>query len=201
VSSGSGADVGEGVLKWAVENGAVAERVGLQRLGGDHGYSLVAEADIEQGGTIMNIPAGLLFPTRVSEDSIAAQMLKKAENTTLGRVTALCLYLMAERPNKDSFWATWIASLPTEFGHALSYKDEDMEIFQASAFRELRERKKANVRKEYDEVIAPMVAAADLTGGTEKDFSFEAFQWAYSVVTTRSIFPGLLTENVGASAS
>jgi hypothetical protein len=198
VSSGSGADVGEGVLKWAVENGAVAERVGLQRLGGDHGYSLVAEADIEQGGTIMSIPAGLLFPTRVSEDSIAAQMLKKAENTTLGRVTALCLYLMAERPNKDSFWATWIASLPTEFGHALSYKDEDMEIFQASAFRELRERKKANVRKEYDEVIAPMVAAADLTGGSDKDFGFEAFQWAYSVVTTRSIFPGLLTDNVGA---
>lgn len=192
MATGSGADAADGVLQWAVENGAVADKVGLHK--GDDGMVLVAEADIEHGGVIISIPAGLLFPTRVSEGSIAAQLLKKAENTTMGRVTALCLYLMAERPNPDSFWAPWLASLPSEFGHALSYADEEMEVFQASAFRELRERKKANVRKEYDEVLAPMLAAADLPGEAEKDFTFEKFQWAYSVVTTRSIFPGLLSE-------
>ena len=128
------------------------------------------------------------------------------ENSSIGRVSSLCLYLIAERAlGKNSFWAPWIENLPTTFYHALSYSDEEMEHFQESAFRELRARKIRNVRKEYDEKITPLLplvpdAAAAAAGGgppavSREAFSYEAFEWAYSIITTRSIFPGLLPES------
>jgi hypothetical protein len=59
----------------------------------------------------------------------------------------------------ENFWqAPWLRTLPTNFHHALAYTDEDMAHFQASPFKELRSRKKANVEQEYRETVQPLLA-------------------------------------------
>jgi len=152
---------------------------------------------------MLSVPAGLLFPTRVSDGSPVMGMI---ENSTIGRISAVCLYLIAERHDPESFWQPWIASLPSEsdaFYHALSYQEEDMVHFQASSFRELRMRKLANLEREYTEQVVPLLEklptradaqAAGLKNLTREDLTKEVFIWAYSVVTTRAIFPGLLSD-------
>eukprot|EP00960_Hanusia_phi_P036448 752321-Hanusia_phi.AAC.2 len=189
------------VYDWATANGANTSKVVLKD-DGEAGSILHAREDIEQGEVILSLPANLLFPTRVSEHSPVAHMI---ENTTIGRITAICLYLISERADRSSHWETWLRSLPPHFYHALSYSEEDMAHFQASSFKELRDRKKKNVRKEYEQTVAPLLhklpafdpllAAVDQENNvTREAFSYEAFEWAYSVVTTRGIFPGLLGE-------
>mmetsp|Transcript_66887 Transcript_66887/g.158627 ORF Transcript_66887/g.158627 Transcript_66887/m.158627 type:complete len:465 (+) Transcript_66887:108-1502(+) len=200
-SGEAGVGSAEGLLKWSKEHGADTEHVGLRKDG--DGMVLVAKQDFAAGDVMFSVPAGLLFPTRVSDDSPVVAMI---ENATIGRISAMCLYLIAERHTKESFWQPWLASLPTgeEFFHALSYQDDDMVHFQASSFRELRSRKVANLEKEYTEKVLPLVEklptraeaqAAGIHNLTREDVSKEAFAWAYSVVTTRAIFPGLLSDN------
>mmetsp|Transcript_59859 Transcript_59859/g.140951 ORF Transcript_59859/g.140951 Transcript_59859/m.140951 type:complete len:465 (-) Transcript_59859:243-1637(-) len=181
------------LLPWAKEHGAVIHNAELQKDDGEEGFSLVATADIEQGQVIMSIPAGLLFPTRVSPSSPVANMI---ENATIGRISAMCLYLVAEKVDPQSFWAPWIKTLPDKFHHALAYTEEDMQHFQASAFKELRTRKVTSVHREYVETIVPLLEKLpkDDAVFTREAFSYERFVWAYSVITTRAIFPGLLSE-------
>jgi len=94
---------------------------------GDDGQALVAAADIAAETEVMRIPASLLFPTSVDPASPVVHMI---ENATIGRISAMCLYLVAERKLSSSFWAPWLRALPTKFHHALSYADEDMVHFQ-----------------------------------------------------------------------
>ena len=189
------------LYEWAAANGANVSKVVL-RDDGEGGPILHAKEDIEAGEVILSLPANLLFPTRVSDHSPVVHMI---ENTTIGRITAICLYLIAERADSSSHWKPWLQSLPPRFFHALSYSEEEMLHFQASSFKELRDRKKKNVRQEYEQTVAPLLhklpafdpllAAVDKPQNvTREDFTYEAFEWAYSVVTTRGIFPGLLGE-------
>ena len=129
------------------------DKVELQA--GDDGLALTAAADIAAEDVVLSIPAALLFPTSVSQSSPVVDMI---QNATIGRISAMCLYLIAERRLSESFWAPWIRSLPTKFHHALSYSDEDMAHFQASPFKELRSRKKNNVEREYMETIVPLLS-------------------------------------------
>ena len=187
--------------KWGTENGADIEKVDFKYNAEEDSTTLVLVRNVEPGEMIISIPAALQFPSRVSATSPVPSLI---ENSSVGRVSSLCLYLIAERAlGKNSFWAPWIETLPATFYHALSYSDEEMEHFQESAFRELRTRKIKNVRKEYDEKITPLLSllpeAAGESGSvdavvTRDAFSYEAFEWAYSIITTRSIFPGLLPE-------
>ena len=190
---------------WAKAQGAQADQVEL--LQGDDGLSLVAAADIAAETEVLAVPAALLFPTSVSEASPVAGML---QNSTIGRISAMCLYLIAERKLPGSFWQPWIRTLPGRFHHALSYSDEDMTHFQASPFKELRSRKRQNVEREYRETVVPLLAklppappaaagtgaeGAGAAGGlTAADFTLAEYEWAYSVITTRAMFPGLLGE-------
>jgi len=210
--------------EWTKTLGAQVDKVELQQ--GDDGLALTAATDIPADAVVLTIPAALLFPTSVDPSSPVMHMI---ENATIGRISAMCLYLIAEKKMSDSFWARWIRSLPTKFHHALSYSEEDMLHFQASPFKDLRKRKTHNVNQEYTNTILPLlaklapkpdapaqavidaavVAAATAAGKTAEeaagaavkarnltaeDFSREDYEWAYSVITTRAIFPGLLTE-------
>ena len=194
--------------RWVVENGVRPDKIVIKHNDTDDSTLMVLAQDVAAGEVVLSIPAALLFPTRVSASSPIPSLI---QNATIGRVSALCLYLVAERAlGQDSFWAAWIDTLPTHFYHALSYSDEEMELFQESAFRELRSRKAKSVRKEYDENVLPLLeqlaavpqaeAAAQQAGEgvggslTREHFSYDAFEWAYSIVTTRSVFPGLLPE-------
>jgi len=187
-------------MRWAKEKGAKSDKAELVKLPEGGGLSLVVSEDIAEGELVLSIPANLLFPSLVSKTSLSSAMLRNADNSTIGRVSALCIYLMGERLDPESFWAPWISSLPDTFRHALSYKDEEMEMFQASAFKELRQRKITNLRSEYESIIKPLVDAQDFAapevpkGVTAAQFGFDAFEWAYSVITTRAVFPGLLSD-------
>eukprot|EP00286_Rhodomonas_abbreviata_P013358 CAMPEP_0181317922 /NCGR_PEP_ID=MMETSP1101-20121128/16728_1 /TAXON_ID=46948 /ORGANISM="Rhodomonas abbreviata, Strain Caron Lab Isolate" /LENGTH=461 /DNA_ID=CAMNT_0023425351 /DNA_START=427 /DNA_END=1809 /DNA_ORIENTATION=- len=191
------------IQTWAKENDMIVHHAELRKNEGEEGLSLFATENIEQGQVVMSVPAGLLFPTRVEKSPVPAMI----ENTTIGRVSAMCLYLAAERVDPESFWAPWIQTLPKKFFHALSYTEEDMEHFQASPFRELRARKVTSVHREYVETVVPLLDKLPKEEEGAKSifnreaFSYEAFVWAYSVITTRAIFPGLLSEKERAEDS
>ena len=141
------------ILTRSIASRLQVDKVELQA--GDDGLALTAAADIAAEEVVLSIPAALLFPTSVSQASPVVDMI---QNATIGRISAMCLYLIAERRLSESFWAPWIRSLPTKFHHALSYSDEDMAHFQASPFKELRSRKKNNVEREYMETIVPLLS-------------------------------------------
>jgi hypothetical protein len=204
--------LGGELLAWANAQGAGVDKVTLQS--GDDGLSLIATADIAADSEVFTVPAALLFPTSVSPASPVPSML---QNASIGRISAICLYLMAEKHLPDSYWQPWIRTLPERYHHALSYTDEDMSHFQASPFKELRSRKHVNIEREYRETVTPLLAklapktnegvqadkgaepaaggAAETANLTVADFSLKDFVWAYSVVTTRGIFPGLLGDS------
>lgn len=220
--------IGGELRAWAKTQGAQVDQVELQA--GDDGLTLTAATDIAAESVVLRIPSALLFPTSVDPASPVVTMI---QNATIGRISAMCLYLIAEKKltarGGEGFWAPWLRALPNKFHHALSYSDEDMTHFQASPFKEMRSRKRSNVEREYAETVIPLLtklppkldaaaqaaqdaqvtaaataagktaleaaaAAAAARNLTAEDFGLEDYVWAYSIITTRSIFPGLLPE-------
>eukprot|EP00291_Cryptomonas_curvata_P005530 CAMPEP_0172191856 /NCGR_PEP_ID=MMETSP1050-20130122/23965_1 /TAXON_ID=233186 /ORGANISM="Cryptomonas curvata, Strain CCAP979/52" /LENGTH=145 /DNA_ID=CAMNT_0012867015 /DNA_START=120 /DNA_END=554 /DNA_ORIENTATION=+ len=111
--------------QWSTENGALMDKVEFKYYADEDLTSLLLTKDVEPGEMIISMPAALQFPSRVSAASPVPSLI---ENSSIGRVSALCLYLIAERAlGKKSFWAPWIETLPSTFYHALSYSDEEME--------------------------------------------------------------------------
>lgn len=147
------------------------------------GRGLIARKEIVQGEAIVRVPSTLLMTREAAQRVLGASVIPDSLNEYL----AIAMLLMHERAlGSASFWAPYIDLLPTaeEVGQTWLWSDDDLAMLTGSGILDSTASLAAKLRREYDMILAEMVAP---NGLDPAPYTFEAFQWAMSMLFSRAI--------------
>lgn len=147
------------------------------------GRGLLARKDVVQGEEIVKIPTKLIMTKETAQQVLGPRVVPEA----MGEYLALALLLMHEASLGDaSFWAAYVSILPTaeEVGQTWTWPDEELRLLEGSGIVESTASLKAKLRREYDALVSDTIVPNGLSTDV---FSYEAFEWAFSMLFSRAI--------------
>ena len=147
------------------------------------GRGLVARKEITQGEAIVKVPSKLIMTRETATAVLGAQVVPE----TLNEYLALALLLMNERAKgPDSFWAAYLDLLPTteEVGQTWTWSEDELALLTGSSVLDATASLRQKIRDEFEMITTDIVAPNGLDPST---FTFEAFEWAMSMLFSRAI--------------
>ena len=147
------------------------------------GRGLIARKEIVQGEAVLRIPSKIVLTKERAQSVLGTQVVSDELNEYL----ALALLLMNERGLGDkSFWSAYINLLPTteEVGQTWVWDEADMAMLAGSGLVASTESLRAKIQREYEMITNDIVKPNGLDPST---FTFEAFEWAMSMLFSRAI--------------
>jgi len=166
----------EGFAKWLESNGAKGSCTATPSTGG---RGLTASKAIKAGEEVCSIPIKLIMTEKTARQALGS---KAAD---LDAETAIALQLIKEKAEGDkSFYAPWISILPSaeELDVPLMWSDEEKEMLEGSKVGEDVEELKESLSDEFKQLQSAGWDAVMPQGS----WSLEAYEWATSIVSSRS---------------
>eukprot|EP00741_Cyanophora_paradoxa_P008124 tig00001264_g7861.t1 len=181
----------EALAEWAAAEGVAREQLASLRVGAEGGVrGLFAARDIEEGETILEMPAGaLLTEEHVRESPLAPLLTEFCERESqYGREPcagspALAMFLLLERGRgAESRWGPYIAALPRRFELPLFWDEADVALLRGTrAEREVR-----RVREWAANLEGPLAARAGELAPELRGVGAGEVRWALGAVWSRA---------------
>ncbi|CAM9809509.1 unnamed protein product, partial [Phaeothamnion confervicola] len=161
------------------------------------GRGMVANREIKEGDELFALPIDLLLTKAKAQEVMGSEAI----TDDLGEYLAIALLLVNERgKGEDSFWKPYIDVLPTSQDVFPTYvwAEEELALLEGSPVLAATESMKRKLRAEYAALQdlfqrLPDKFPADI-------FTFDAFEWAFSVLFSRAIRLGSLTTGASGEA-
>ncbi|XP_041353980.1 SET domain-containing protein 4-like isoform X2 [Gigantopelta aegis] len=148
------------------------------------GRGLKATRTINPGDVIVSLPETLLITPVTALESAVGDVIKRCR-PRLTPQAALSLFLVYENHlGSRSDWFAYIQSVPAVFSTPLYWTPQELGHLPP-AVRESAGHMIDRHRDVYDEIVAVLKSLPHCHTGW---FSYDSFQWAWTVVNTRSVY-------------
>mmetsp|Transcript_11894 Transcript_11894/g.17743 ORF Transcript_11894/g.17743 Transcript_11894/m.17743 type:complete len:511 (+) Transcript_11894:62-1594(+) len=148
------------------------------------GRGMVANKEIKEGDELFSIPLELLMTKERSEQVFGKEIITPEMNEYI----AIALLLIHEKSKNDSFWKPYIDVLPTieEVAPTWSWSEEDLSYMEGSPVIRATESMSLKLKREFSDLQKSLLLPRkDIF--PEENFTFQNFQWAFSILFSRAI--------------
>ena len=147
------------------------------------GRGLLARKDIQQGESILTVPPQCLMTKTAAARVLGARVVPDS----MGEYVAIAMLLIHERSlGASSFWAPYIGILPTveEVGQTWTWEEEDLAMLKGSGVLAATDSLRAKLKADYAMLLEGTIRP---NGLDETVFSWEAYEWSFSMLFSRAI--------------
>ncbi|XP_048394512.2 actin-histidine N-methyltransferase isoform X1 [Stegostoma tigrinum] len=173
------------LLQWAADCGASTEGFEITYFP-EEGYGLKATKDIKAEELFLWIPRKMLMTVESAKNSVLGPVYTQDRILqAMGNIT-LAFHLLCERLNPNSFWLSYIKTLPMEYHTPLYFEEEEVHYLQSTqAIHDVFSQYKNTARQYayFYKLIQTHPNASKLP--LKESFTFDDYRWAVSSVMTR----------------
>ena len=144
-----------------------------------------AKRDIAAGETICTIPSGVILSEKSAFQGQLGSALEPLQ-ANLTTADVLLLHLMHERNLKESTHSAYFNILPPRFQTTVFWSEEDLKYLEGSQLFDATKQRKEAMGKTYDNLFS-FLKEKNAGIFTSEAFSQEQFEWALSLVWSRSV--------------
>ncbi|CEG38301.1 histone-lysine n-methyltransferase setd3 isoform a [Plasmopara halstedii] len=173
------------LLEWLEANGSVENRLNIRYLGRDEGHGVFAKQNLERGQMTLQVP----YKLTMNVESAAASDLQPivAAYPQLPDDEILALHLMHERSKAfKSFYAPFIASLPTTFDLPLLWSESELDELKGSNVSLLTRLMKERLKRDFKSIHVAIIDEFSYLFSTLPTLSFDDYTWAMIVIWSRA---------------
>lgn len=177
--------------EWMQQNGVNFENLKPEDYGTEYGIGLKAKTDIQKADILLEVPYKMMMTAEKAKHSYLGDFVESKKILSEMPNISLAIYLHCERFNPDSFYKPYIDVLPSEYNTVLYFTPQELEILKgSSAFYHAITQCKS-IARQYG-IFYNMMHGDKLSADVKKipqiardEFTFDAYRWAVSSVSTR----------------
>jgi len=140
----------------------------------------LAGTDIKTGESLFRIPLSVV----ITKETVAKEPWAAYQGWSFDR-EPLMVWLINELANKESFWAPYLSTLPTDFSSfPIFWSEEDLAELQASSLRETIVSSKKLLEQTFARLSKNLIQANPTL--FPNGLTYEQYIWAYCVVSSRA---------------
>lgn len=166
--------------KWTEDNKLPPHKV---QIGKAPGHRLEATEDIKPGEIMLSVPFKMLMSPKAAGDSAVGAAFKEI---ALPSSIIMTLWLIHEKNDAASFWKPWLDVLPETVPSSLNFDEAELAEMEGSMMQSITARRKLVIAQEYQEVMR-IVQVNHTALFPNATFTLEAYKWASTIVSSRSI--------------
>jgi len=153
------------------------------KVGAAPAHRLEATETIESGEIMISVPFKLLMSPKAAGESKVGAAFKEI---ALPSSIIMALWLIHEKADPSSFWKPWLDILPEKVPSSLNFNDEELAELEGSMMQSITLRRRSLLALEHQQVLSTLqVNYTDLFPNAT--YTLEAYQWASTIVASRSI--------------
>lgn len=174
-------------LTWFESNGGVSNGLTIHEFHG-MGNGFKALRKLEEGSIILQIPKELQFSVEQMKNSDDDVVKKLSTSVTDGDMAIAAWILLEKYRGESSFYAPYIALLPSHVTSVLYFSDEDLEALQEPDFIEQIKQFQATTKNEFRQL--KLILNSDKSGKLKllaDHVTEEDYFWACTIVNSRGL--------------
>ncbi|CAI5704731.1 unnamed protein product [Peronospora farinosa] len=173
------------VLKWLESHGTPDNLLNIRYLGPLQGHGVFAKQSLASGQVTLEIPFKLTMNIESAMQSDLAPVLETYPQILDDEV--LALHLMHERnKGSGSFFAPYIASLPTTFDLPVFWSDTELNELKGTNVLLLTHLMKKRLENDFDNIHKAVMEAFPKIFASLRTLTLEDYTWAMSVIWSRA---------------
>ena len=174
-------------LTWFESHGGVSNGLTIHEFDG-MGNGFKALRNLEEGSMILQIPKELQFSVEQMKNSGDAVVKKLSASVTDGDMAIAAWILLEKYRGESSFYAPYIAVLPTHVTSVLYFSDDDLEALQEPDFIEQIKQFQSSTKNEFRQL--QLILNSDKSGKLKllaDHVTEEDYLWACTIVNSRGL--------------
>ncbi|KAF4519501.1 hypothetical protein B566_EDAN010686, partial [Ephemera danica] len=136
------------LIAWLQHHGAHMDGISVQHFEG-YDLGLLAEQDFEEGDLMIAVPRNLMLSVETARFSELGPMVSRDPMLQHMPNVALSLLLLLEKFRPDSFWAPYIAALPSQYNTVLYFTPAELSELKGSPALESALKQCRNIARQY----------------------------------------------------
>ena len=147
------------------------------------GRGLYASRDVKEGEVVISVP----LEDVVCEKTVGESIYADAFRTVSSGTDRLALYVLAEKYNPKSRFASWFPLMPKEFESPPFFTDEEIELLRGDDIYDQAKRMREDMRQSYAFVRKEVLTKhPDIFGGEDSCCTYEEYAWARHMIESRA---------------
>ncbi|CAH0475893.1 unnamed protein product [Peronospora belbahrii] len=173
------------LFEWLESNGTTNNLLDIRYLNTSEGHGVFAKQSLTSGQVTLQVPFKLTMNIESATQSELAAVLKKYPGIPDDEV--LAMHLMHER-NKgiESFFAPYIASLPTTFDLPVFWSDVELNELKGTNVLLLTQLMKNRLERDFENIHKPVIEDFPDIFASRPMLTLEDYTWAMSVIWSRA---------------
>ncbi|CAI5719149.1 unnamed protein product [Peronospora destructor] len=173
------------VLEWLESHGSPDNLLNIRYLGTLQGHGVFAKQSLASGQVTLQVPFKLTMNIESAIQSDLAPVLEKYPQIPDDEV--LALHLMHERnKGRGSFFAPYIASLPTTFDLPVFWSDAELNELKGTNVLLLTHLMKKRLKIDFENVHQAVMEEFPEIFASPRTLTLEDYTWAMSVIWSRA---------------
>ncbi|KAH7474478.1 [Fructose-bisphosphate aldolase]-lysine N-methyltransferase, chloroplastic [Phytophthora ramorum] len=173
------------LLEWLEAHGVTDSLLDIRYLGKLEGHGVFAKQLLQSGQVTLQVPFKLTMNTESAAQSDLAPVLQKYPQIPADEV--LALHLMHERSKgKDSFFAPFIASLPTTFDLPAFWSEQELNELKGTNVLLLTQLMKQHLERDFGDIHQAVAEDFPEVFASLPTLTLEDYMWAMSVIWSRA---------------
>lgn len=173
------------LLQWLEVHGVADSLLNIRYLGKLEGHGVFAKQSLPSGQVTLQVPFKLTMNIESASRSELAAVLEKYPQIPDDEV--LALHLMHERSiGKDSFFAPFIASLPTTFDLPVFWSEAELNELKGTNVLLLTQLMKQHVERDFENIHQAVAEDFPEIFASLPTLTVEDYTWAMSVIWSRA---------------
>nr|CAB3265993.1 histone-lysine N-methyltransferase setd3 [Phallusia mammillata] len=181
----------DGFETWLKESGVSWDKLKLHYFGGELGFGLVAKEDINMKSLLMSIPRTLMITYEEATKSYLDEVIAGNEVLSVMPNVCLALFIHCERCIPNSKYKPFIDIIPSKFNTTLYFTPEEMKHLKGSPSLSTAINQYKSIVRQFAllyQVFHSNHQKSDIAKiplEAREAFTFDAYRWSVSAVTTR----------------
>ncbi|XP_048516578.1 actin-histidine N-methyltransferase [Dendroctonus ponderosae] len=172
-------------LAWLKENGAKMNGCSIAAFEG-YGLGIKLDQTAAKNSLIMSVPSKLFMSTDSAKRSILSNLFDKLDILKNMPNVLLAIHLLVEKFSPNSFWKSYINTLPKTYNTILYFTQLELEELAGSCALEPSYTQIRSIIRQYAYFYKVFATLDDEIGELmHGKFSFKEYCWAVSTVMTR----------------
>ncbi|POM66485.1 Putative histone-lysine N-methyltransferase [Phytophthora palmivora] len=173
------------LLKWLKSHGGADNLLDIRYLGALEGHGVFAKQTLASGQVTLRVPFKLTMNIESAAQSDLAPVLEKYPQIPDDEV--LALHLMHERSKgSTSFFAPFIASMPTTFDLPVFWTDAELNELQGTNVLLLTKLMKQQLQRDFENIHQAVAEDFPEIFASLPTLKVEDYMWAMSVIWSRA---------------
>uniref|UniRef100_T1IPV3 protein-histidine N-methyltransferase n=1 Tax=Strigamia maritima TaxID=126957 RepID=T1IPV3_STRMM len=172
-------------LKWLSLNGATHSNVEIAFFE-QTGYGIKANQLINENDLWLTIPRKLMLTLETAQETILGKLIEDDRLLKNMPNVALSLLLLNERCNENSFWASYIGTLPDVYDTPMYFTLEELQHLKGTSVLETAIKQCISIARQYAYLYKLLqTQSKSPTLALSNYFTYDSYRWCVSAVMTR----------------